>query len=218
MSGQEAGKKRVLEEDVFTDAMAEIIERDFFPSLAILKAQEEVLQAEQTGHQGWIEAAKSKLSQAKRQKTPRGFASPLSKKRRGMPRGGDETPLALHAETPTLSTIASTRGEEKEVDTSTLRLDAFTAKYTSEDNASFSQLVEDSNKEKRAKCPWLFDDPTKLITLPTQHVSRLQGPETSRNTILQKELALIQRSSLATDERENQLVLRHQPVPYFTSR
>ena len=36
--------KRVMEEDAYTDALAAIIERDFFPHLARLRAQEEYLE------------------------------------------------------------------------------------------------------------------------------------------------------------------------------
>jgi hypothetical protein len=44
--------------------------------------------------------------------------------------------------------------EEKDMDAS---LDSFLAKYTSEDNASFNEILEESERRHRQKHAWLFE-------------------------------------------------------------
>ena len=43
-----------------------------------------------------------------------------------------------------------------------MSLDRFMAKHTSEDNASFAQIMEDSNKRRRLNKPWLFEQQDKV--------------------------------------------------------
>ncbi len=58
------------------------------------------------------------------------------------------------------------REEAAEVETSSdaaqavegISLDRFMAKHTSEDNASFNEIIEESNKRRHLQKPWLFED------------------------------------------------------------
>ena len=43
-----------------------------------------------------------------------------------------------------------------------MSLDRFMAKHTSEDNASFAQIMEESNKRRRLSKPWLFEQKDKV--------------------------------------------------------
>ncbi len=45
-----------------------------------------------------------------------------------------------------------------------MSLDRFMAKHTSEDNASFAQIMEESNKRRRLSKPWLFEQKDKVCT------------------------------------------------------
>lgn len=45
-----------------------------------------------------------------------------------------------------------------------MSLDRFMAKHTSEDNASFAQIMEESNKRRRLSKPWLFEQKDKVST------------------------------------------------------
>ena len=59
----------VLDEDTYTEALSSIIERDFFPHLSKLKAQQNYLQAQQSGTLADLEKASKALHQHGR--TPR---------------------------------------------------------------------------------------------------------------------------------------------------
>ena len=43
-----------------------------------------------------------------------------------------------------------------------MSLDRFMAKHTSEDNASFAQIMVESNKRRRLNKPWLFEQKDKV--------------------------------------------------------
>ncbi|KAF9970438.1 DiGeorge syndrome critical region protein 14 [Actinomortierella ambigua] len=50
------------------------------------------------------------------------------------------------------------------IDTS-LSLDQFQTRYTSEDNASFNQIIENANRERQAKYQWMYDRETKSLRI-----------------------------------------------------
>lgn len=75
-----------------------------------------------------------------------------------------DTPMA---ETPSQSNLKSRIGEETAqdaIDTS-LSLDQFQMRYTSEDNASFNEIIEKINAQKKEKYKWLYDQEKKSIRL-----------------------------------------------------
>jgi len=45
-----------------------------------------------------------------------------------------------------------------------MSLDKFMAQHTSEDNASFNEIVEASNKRRRVMKPWLFEDKNQVLS------------------------------------------------------
>lgn len=63
----------VLDEDTYADAISRIIERDFFPHLAKLRAQENYVQAQQSGTLSDLSKALHALTNSTTPPTPRGI-------------------------------------------------------------------------------------------------------------------------------------------------
>lgn len=160
-----------------TDVLqSEIVARDFFPGLLEAKHQQEYLDALDSQDPEWIAEASRKLSVVM---TP----NFRNKQRRMSKRGTSFTPTAAHAAwarlTPTprfgstpgmgVSTPGSVRSVGTNVSTATsvidekvkpdlsLSLDAFQAKYTSEDNASFNDILDRQNEKRRNAYSWMWN-------------------------------------------------------------
>ncbi|KAK5074453.1 hypothetical protein LTR70_005883 [Exophiala xenobiotica] len=151
-----------LDEDDYTEALSDIIARDYYPGLREAEAQEEYLNALDSKNPVWIRDAERKLRQAtnggielkkvKRKTRDTRYDTPRSYKQ------AEDTPRGHYgADTPV--TVAGTEVEdggdkglpEQDVDTSSLSLSAYQAKYTSEDNASFNTLLDKQNDKRRQK-------------------------------------------------------------------
>lgn len=145
--------KNVLDEDVYADALSHIIARDFFPGLLETEAQQEYMQALDSNNNDWIREAGRRLTQV--------MTPGPSSRRRGTsftPRkkSAGETPRDYVGETPRRTPAAGGgkaddfAPEKPEVDVN-LSLAAFQAKYTSEDNESFNQLLDKQNGRRQGK-------------------------------------------------------------------
>lgn len=126
---------------------SEIIARDFFPGLLETKHQQEYLNALDSHDPSWIASASRRLTEV--MSTPRlrrhhstSFSTPLY-----------ETPGATpHKSNP----MAPAEDAPKPTYDKQLSLDAFQAKYTSEDNASFNDLLDAQNEKKRSAYAFLW--------------------------------------------------------------
>ena len=147
---------KVLDEDVYSDALSHIIARDFFPGLLETEAQQEYIEALDSKNNDRIREAGRKLTQV---------MTPVPDGRRRMGRNTSftprrssamgETPRECTRETParTPRTVVSNdfAPEEKpDVDVN-MSLGAFQAKYNSEDNESFNVLLDKQNEKRGAK-------------------------------------------------------------------
>ncbi|RPA78714.1 hypothetical protein BJ508DRAFT_211897 [Ascobolus immersus RN42] len=137
---------KVLDEDTYTEALSEIIARDFFPGLHETKCQQDYLDALESRDSDWIAEASRNLIAAQTPNFRRG-TSLTTRSTVSTPRLGSETPGSTTSGNPTPS---------KPIVNTSLSLDAFQATYTSEDNASFNSLLDAQNAKLRTSHPWLF--------------------------------------------------------------
>lgn len=140
--------QQVLEEDEYTAALSHIIARDFFPSLVHLDATNEYLDAISSRDTHLINASVRRLQEVT--STPATY--------RGRPW---QTPSATpYGAGPSETPLRTPRGEPM---TKRMRynmdmsLDNFQARYTSEDNASFTQIMDEENRKRKERWGWAWE-------------------------------------------------------------
>jgi protein DGCR14 len=129
----------VLEEDEYTAALSHIIARDFFPILV---------------GTDYVES----------QKPPQGLSDTVTQQT-PLPLG--DTPLMRAGETPYFDEGPARKKrklEKKDGGVNTdLSLDDFQARYTSEDNASFTSILDDENTQRKERYKWAYDAERRVI-------------------------------------------------------
>ena len=185
-NGPAKKKRKVLDEDEYLEKIEKIIERDFFPDVPKLKAQFAYQTAVENQDHAEIERLKAKFSvKTSRPSTERSVST-------------FETPIRINtSNTPKDKSSEDTASDVKIPNTT---LDKFLAKNTSEDNASFEDIMEEINKRERVKYPWLFHDETGLrneiidsLALPSMEKQAIQDqkplnlltwPHQNKNTLM----------------------------------
>ncbi|EMD87439.1 hypothetical protein COCC4DRAFT_59305 [Bipolaris maydis ATCC 48331] len=193
----------VLDEDTYVSAISHIIRRDFFPGLAEADAQREYLNAVESKNRAWIREAGKKLTQVMTP-VPSGQRKMAARTRFEKASGsGDKTPSVWGADTPV--TVAESETEEAGQDLGKLdhvdlnmSLGAFQAKYTSEDQESFSQIVDKQNKARFEKNVWLRQG---NMYASKQRIAQQKVIEARAAESKGKELVLSTRPSQDLDER-----------------
>ncbi|KAI7903055.1 nuclear protein Es2-domain-containing protein [Cokeromyces recurvatus] len=131
----------VLDEDTYTEAISLIIERDFFPNLAKMKAEQKYWEVQKNGSLAELQEAGRALHNATTLK-------------KSQPRDSNQSVNYYFEDEPDI---------EKRVNLN-LSLDQFQSLYTSEDNASFADLLEKANLKVKEKNKWFFDRESLRIT------------------------------------------------------
>ncbi|GAQ09056.1 hypothetical protein ALT_6377 [Aspergillus lentulus] len=184
----------VLDEDVYTNALSQIIARDYFPGLLEEQVKQEYLDALESKDKAWIMSSKKKLTDLL--KTP-GRARTVPRLD-GTERPHD-TPTGRQGDTPrsviSTTTTAMSESAPKDIpDVSNLGLMAFQAKYTSEDNESFNKLLDKQNAKRQEKYAWLWSGnkiPTaRQIAHRQREAKRIaaQGGSTERRLAIKTDL------------------------------
>ena len=156
------GREVVLEEEEWVAKMEGIIERDFFPELGKLQDKVAWLEAVRSGDPEVIRRAQIQIAQRQQSQIP-GGATPGFTAGRGRTnlRGG-----LIPGEAGFISADASNY-HPSGVAIPQVSLDKFLAHHTSEDNESFKNILERTNKRRRGRAAALLipsNDPKLLIT------------------------------------------------------
>lgn len=153
----------ILEEDEYTSALSHIIARDFFPSLIHLDATNSYLDALQSRDPHLIEASVRVLREIS--STPSTVRRPAA-----------ETPFAEGpSATPLRTPINRGEGPSKRPKyDKDMSLDDFMAKYTSEDNSSFTRILDDENRKRKEKWSWAWEAQRRV---EAQRERMLEGRE-----------------------------------------
>ncbi|KAJ5888917.1 hypothetical protein N7495_008958 [Penicillium taxi] len=149
-----------LDEDVYTEALSQIIARDFFPGLRENKAKQEYLNALDSNDKEWIHTSRKALLEVL---NPRSCAQNRSSIP-GTPQHGsaEQTPRGWGGDTPMSVVSAASLGSYekglKVPDVSKMSLSAFQSTYTSEDNESFNKVLDKQNTKRREKSAWIWNE------------------------------------------------------------
>ncbi|MCL4132974.1 UNVERIFIED_CONTAM: hypothetical protein GTU68_044314, partial [Idotea baltica] len=166
--------------------LGSIIERDFFPDLENLHDKLEYLEANETSDIGKLRELYVKYSGGSTTpllnpaESPATFDTPVtnfSSKNKTPPR-----------ETQEIIPFCKNDDEKKEnpkpLEDKNLTLDQFMSSYTSEDNESFEQVMEEQEKRWKAKLPWLYEAEGKHNSSYTPNLSLPSIEEQKQRKIL----------------------------------
>lgn len=143
-------RQEILEEDEYTAALSHIIARDFFPSLAHIDATNTYLDALRSNDPSLVHASVRRLQEldsTPARSTRRDWQSPFETP---YGTGPSDTPFRTPRE------AGEPAAKRPRYDT-TMSLDSFQAKYTSEDNSSFTQIMHEENRQRRERWGWAWD-------------------------------------------------------------
>lgn len=181
----------VLDEDEYTEALSHIIARDFFPSLVHLDATNDYLDALRAQDPERITATVRRLEELATPRTARPYQTP-GKTPYGA--GPSDTPLRTPRDEPP--------AKRARYDTD-MNLDNFQARYTSEDNSSFTQILDDENRKRREKWAWAWEAQKRV--------------EQQRDRMLEGRERLLIEAPAGTGVRERFVIEAPKPVGLITA-
>lgn len=155
----------VLDEDTYVEALEKIIERDYFPDISKLRDRLDWLEAIKTGDPVQIRDAQLKIMERRGGKKVTSTSNTLDSSRISATPGStfvrNFTPLdEFDGKTPITPGFSGAEGGGSDggagggVNTK-LGLDQFLRRYTSEDNHSFSKILEKVNRKRKERFGFL---------------------------------------------------------------
>jgi protein DGCR14 len=158
-------RQAILDEDEYTEALSHIIARDFFPSLVHIGATNEYLDALKSRDPDRIGATVRRLEE---------LSTPRTTQTAYVQQTPSQTPYGLGpSDTPLRTPRGEPPAKRARYDTN-MSLDNFQAKYTSEDNSSFTQILDDENRRRKEKYAWAWDAQRRV---DEQRSKMLEGRE-----------------------------------------
>ncbi|XP_076139963.1 splicing factor ESS-2 homolog [Alosa pseudoharengus] len=152
-------KRKVLDEEEYIEGLEKIIQRDFFPDVTKLQAQKDYLQAEENGDLEKMREIAIKFGSASNRSTPRVNMPYVTPNSFETPEGRPASPSSSHGKPRSgmKGTEYGGKDGEKEEEKELPCLDRFLAKNTSEDNASFEQIMELADDKEKLRHSWLYE-------------------------------------------------------------
>ncbi|KAF5746141.1 protein DGCR14 [Tripterygium wilfordii] len=166
-------KATVLDEDTYVAAIEKIIERDFFPDISKLRDRLDWLEAVKTGDPMQIRDAQLKIMERRGEKVKNLNPGGRTQSRTpGSTFMRNFTPFDEFGKTPTTPGVQN-RETSGGVDSgggidgvkTSLSLDEFFRRYTSEDNDSFSKIIEKVNRKRKERYEYLTEGEKEDVKL-----------------------------------------------------